>query len=215
MTDFNHSEIEEYCISHSSPQSSLLCELERKTLLRSVYPRMISGALQGRFLATVSQMVQPFTILEIGTFTGYSALCLCEGLKPGGRLITIDNNPEIETLARSFFERSDYNQQIEFIIDDAARRMEMLMPPFDLVFLDADKENYPRYLTLASRLLNKGGWLLADNVLWGGHVLDASRKNQKETKGVVVFNQMLANDPQYQVVMLPLRDGLTLARKIC
>lgn len=205
---------EQYCISHSTPQSALLAELERTTLMRSVYPHMISGELQGRFLSFISRMAQPSRILEIGTFTGFSALCLCEGMQPDGRLITVDSNPEIETLARKYFDRSRWSKQIELIIGPAPEVLPSLKEKFDLIFIDADKENYPVYLTLSEKLLNTGGLLLADNVLWGGKVLDPEEPRQKETRGVVTFNDRLASMPNMEVLMLPLRDGLTLARKI-
>jgi len=202
-----------YCLDHSGPQSILLAELERITLMRSVYPRMISGALQGRFLSFISRMVCPLRILEIGTFTGFSALCLCEGLQPGGKLVTIDCNPEIETLARQFFDKSQWSSQIELIIGSALDVLPTIDEPFDLIFMDADKENYPAYLAFSEKLLKKGGLLLADNVLWGGKVLDPGEPRQKETRGIMAFNNRLAEMPNMEVLMLPLRDGLTLARK--
>lgn len=205
---------ERYCISHSTSQSSLLADLERLTYLRSAYPHMISGALQGRILAMISQLVKPLRILEIGTFTGYSALCLCEGLQPGGSIVTIDNNPEIETIARSFFSKSLWKDQIDLKIGNAATIIPELNQRFDLIFIDADKENYPVYYSLAVKCLNPDGLLLADNVLWGGKVLQPDTHHDKETKGVLAFNQLLASDPGMEVVMIPIRDGLTLARKI-
>lgn len=206
--------LEEYCLAHTTPQSDLLRELERTTILRSAYPRMISGALQGRFLSAISQMIKPKAILEIGTFTGFSALCLCEGLASHGELVTMDNNPEIEEFAKSFFNRSPFKNQINFVLGEALDVLNTLTTRFDLIYLDADKTQYPEYFVQADRLLLPGGWLLADNVLWGGKVLDSDIPKQKETKGIVTFNQLLASHQRYQVVMLPLRDGLTLARKI-
>ncbi len=205
---------EKYCISHSSPQSRLLADLERLTYIRSAYPHMISGALQGRILAMISQLVKPLRILEIGTFTGYSALCLCEGLQPGGSIVTIDNNPEIETIARSFFSKSLWKDQIDLKIGNAVTIIPELNQRFDLIFIDADKENYPVYYNLVVSCLNTGGLLLADNVLWGGKVLQPDAHRDKETKGVLTFNQLLASDPGMEVVMIPIRDGLTMARKI-
>lgn len=203
-----------YCIDHSTPQGQLLDGLERTTYMRSVYPRMISGTLQGRFLSFISKMVNPGRILEIGTFTGFSALCLCEGLQSTGELITIDNNPEIESIARHHFNSSPWAHQIKLLIGDARSLIPQLQGDFDLVFLDADKENYPAYYHLVKQLIKPGGLLLADNVLWGGKVLDAVHNSDKETRGIVAFNQILANDPSMEVVMLPLRDGLTIARQV-
>lgn len=203
-----------YCIEHSSAQSQLLNGLERTTCMRSVYPRMISGTLQGRFLSFISKLVNPTRILEIGTFTGFSALCLCEGLQPDGELITIDNNPEIETIALHHFNNSPWAHRIKMMIGDAQTLLPRLHDRFDLIFLDADKENYPNYYPLVKRLLNRAGLLLADNVLWGGKVLDQEHNTDKETRGIVAFNQMLANDRDMEVLMLPLRDGITVARQL-
>ncbi|PKP28084.1 MAG: methyltransferase [Bacteroidetes bacterium HGW-Bacteroidetes-22] len=205
---------ETYCIAHSTAQSKLLADLERVTFLRSAYPHMISGALQGRVLAMISKLVKPLRVLEIGTFTGYSALCLCEGLQPGGSVITIDNNPEIELIAKSYFSQSLWKDQIELKIGDAVTILPTLNQGFDLIFIDADKENYPVYYALAVSLLNSGGLMLVDNVLWGGKVLQPAVHHDKETRGVLSFNQLLVNDSAMEVVMIPLRDGLTMARKV-
>lgn len=202
-----------YCLQHSDAEDALLHELGRQTHLRTLQPRMLSGHLQGMLLAMISKIMRPRCILEIGTFTGYSALCLARGLQPGGKLITVDNNPETSQLAEDFFSRSEYNDRIEFIIGNAAEEIRKLEQPFDLVFIDADKKNYALYYDLVFDKLNKGGVILADNVLWSGKILDLQKNKDADTIALDAFSKKVASDARVEKVMLPLRDGITLIRK--
>jgi predicted O-methyltransferase YrrM len=174
-------------------------------------PRMLSGHLQGRFLAMISSMIRPKTILEIGTYTGYSALCLAEGLDPAGKLITVDVNDELEDRVRGYFRESAFNDRIDYLVGDARNILPSLTGPFDLVFLDADKENYAYYFDLVIDKVPTGGYLLADNVLWSGKVLDA--QPDKLTKAIQLFNAKVRADARVQTMLLPLRDGIMLMRK--
>lgn len=202
-----------YCNRHTSPESELLQRLNRETHAKVLNPRMLSGHLQGRLLAMISKMMQPSLILEIGTYTGYSALCLSEGLQPNGHLITIDINDELEDFARSFFDQSPYAENIRQVIGDATTIIPGLQEEPDLVFIDADKENYPIYFDLVFPKLKKGGIILADNVLWSGHVLKPDDKQDHETAQLTRFNEMVCKHPDAEVVMLPVRDGLSIIRK--
>lgn len=211
--EFISEQLAAYCNQHTSPESELLERLNRETHAKVLNPRMLSGHLQGRFLAMISQLLRPSLILEIGTYTGYSALCLCEGLSPGGRLITIDINDELEEFARGFFDLSPYGNNIRQLIGDAGEIIPELHEEPDLVFIDADKENYPTYFDLVFPKLKKGGIILADNVLWSGHILKPAEKHDHETAQVHLFNQLVRKHPQAEVVMLPVRDGLSIIRK--
>ncbi len=173
--------------------------------------RMLSGHLQGSFFSMVSKMIRPKTILEIGTYTGYSALCLAEGLDSNGTLITIDYNDELEARVRGYFSASNRKAQIDYRIGDALQLIPMLPGPFDLVLIDADKENYCLYFDLVIDKVPSGGFILADNVLWSGKVLDA--KPDKDTKAVVAFNEKVRSDPRVQTMLLPLRDGILVMLK--
>lgn len=175
-------------------------------------PRMLSGHLQGRVLAMISRMIQPKRILEIGTYTGYSAICLAEGLQPGGKLITIDVNEELEDMVRKNFEKAALSAQIDFRIGNAVDIIPQLNEKFDLVFIDADKENYSRYFDLVIDNVNLNGIILADNVLWSGKVLD--EKPDKDTKAIIGFNRKVAEDERIQNVLLPIRDGIMMMRKV-
>jgi caffeoyl-CoA O-methyltransferase len=209
--EFIDASIEEYARVFSGEPSALLQALDRETHARILQPRMLSGHLQGRFLSFISKVYQPNTILEIGTFTGYSALCLAEGLAPNGRLITIDVNEELETFTRSFFDRSEYKQQIDYRIADAKEELNQLKGPFDLVFIDADKRNYALYYDLIIAKMNPGGLILVDNVLWSGKIVDA-RAQDKSTQALRDFNQKCLDDPRVDKMLLPLRDGLYMLR---
>lgn len=203
--------LSEYCEQFTEPESDLLKRLNRETHLKSTSPRMLSGHLQGRFLSLVSQMIQPSSILEIGTYTGYSALCLAEGLNESGKLITIDPNEETNLFARRFIESSAYKDKIELINGDAQKVIPQLNLTFDLVFIDADKKNYERYYDLVIDKLNPGGLIIADNVLWSGKVLD--EKKDEDTLKIHQFNQKVHADPRVENFLLPLRDGLMVLRK--
>ncbi|MCU0399196.1 MAG: class I SAM-dependent methyltransferase, partial [Cyclobacteriaceae bacterium] len=175
-------------------------------------PRMLSGHLQGRLLSMISHMIQPKSILEIGTYTGYSAICLAEGLRPGGKLITLDINDELEELVRGFFKQASLTEIIDYRIGNALHIIPTLTDSFDLVFIDADKENYCRYYDLVFKLVPLGGFILADNVLWSGKVLD--EKPDKDTKAILAFNEMIQQDSRVENVLLPVRDGIMLVRKV-
>ncbi len=205
--------IEEYARLHTEPENDLLKELVRETHAMVLQPRMLSGHLQGRFLSFIAKVYQPSLILEIGTYTGYSALCMAEGLKAGGRLITIDVNEELETFTRSFFDRSPYKEQIDYRIADAAHEIPAIEGPIDMVFIDADKRNYALYFDLVIDKMRPGGLILVDNVLWSGKIIEEAAKD-KSTQALRDFNTKVANDPRVEPFLLPIRDGLFLLRVI-
>lgn len=209
--EFIDSAIEEYSRIFSGEPSALLQELDRETHAMILQPRMLSGHLQGRFLSFFAKVCRPTTILEIGTFTGYSALCLAEGLSIDGRLITIDINEELETFTRSFFDRSEYKHQIDYRIADAKDELTKIDGPFDLVFIDADKRNYALYYDLIIDKMSPGGVILVDNVLWSGKIVDEQARD-KSTQALRDFNQKCLHDPRVDKMLLPLRDGLYMLR---
>ena len=211
--DFIDEGIEEYARLHTEPENDLLKELVRETHAMVLQPRMLSGHLQGRFLSFIAKVYQPSLILEIGTYTGYSALCMAEGLKKSGRLITIDVNEELETFTRSFFNRSAYKEQIDYRIADAAIEIPTIEGPIDLVFIDADKRNYALYFDLVIDKMRSGGLILVDNVLWSGKIIEEAAKD-KSTQALRDFNTKVANDPRVEPLLLPIRDGLFLLRVI-
>jgi len=211
MTD---EKISAYIYKYSSEEDALLYALNRETHLKTFYPNMLSGKVQGKFLEMVVRMLQPGRILEIGTFTGYSALAMARALPEDGLLYTLDNNEEIESFARRFFEQAAYGSKIRFILGNALQTIPMLNETFDLVFIDADKMHYPDYYEASLKKLRKGGFILADNVLWGGKVVEKSKYPDKETRGVMAFNELVKNDSRVEQVMLPIRDGLMLIRKL-
>jgi len=204
----------DYVVAHSQEEPQLLADLSRQTHLKVLQPRMLSGSLQGRFLSVLTKLLQPKKILEVGTFTGYATLCLAEGLPKEGRIDTLDINEELVDFQRSFFDRSKWGEQIHQHCGDAIEIIPTLEGEYDLVFLDADKKNYLNYLELLLPKIKTGGVLLSDNVLWSGKVLEETQKNDRDTTVLKEFNQKLAQHPQLETVMLPLRDGLTLSRKI-
>jgi predicted O-methyltransferase YrrM len=205
--------IEEYSRAFSDPESALLKELDRETHAMILQPRMLSGHLQGRFLSFISKIQRPRCVLEIGTYTGYSALCLAEGLAPEGKLITLDVNEELESFTRSFFDRSEYAHQIEYRIADAKQEIPTIRGPFDMVFIDADKRNYALYFDLVIDKMNRGGIIVVDNVLWSGKIVDAKAQD-KSTQALRDFNQKCLDDVRVEKVLLPLRDGLLMLRVI-
>ncbi|MFM7019248.1 MAG: O-methyltransferase [Aquirufa sp.] len=211
--EFIDEAIEEYSRLFSDAPSELLQSLDRETHARILQPRMLSGHLQGRFLSTLSKLISPQLIVEIGTYTGYSALCLAEGLRPEGQLITIDINEELETFTRSFFDRSPYAKQIDYRIADAQSELAHIKGPIDLVFIDADKRNYARYFDLIIDKMRPGGLILVDNVLWSGKIVD-EKANDKSTNALREFNQKCLDDPRVEKMLLPLRDGLYMLRVI-
>lgn len=206
--------IEDYVSEHSQRESKLLKELSKETWQKVLKPRMISGAYQGRILAMVSKLLRPKTILEIGTFTGYSALCLAEGLIDGGTLYTIDKNEELDDFAKKYFQKSAYQQQIQKLTGDAMELISTINKKFDLVFMDADKRNYSNYFKLIINKMNKGGVILSDNVLWYGKVMENINPKDKDTLAIANYNKLLATDKRVETVMLPIRDGLTISRVI-
>lgn len=211
--EFIDQKLDDYVCLHTTEEDDLLKELNRQTHLKVLQPRMLSGHFQGRFLSMISKMIQPTSILEIGTYTGYSALCLAEGLKPDGKLLTLDKNPELEDFVRNFLEKSAYSENIEFVIADAMKYIPTIKQSFDLVFIDADKGNYLNYYKLVIEMIPSGGYILADNVLWSGKVIDEKSVNDKDTKAIMEFNQFVMNDIRVENVLLPIRDGLLLMRK--
>lgn len=205
-------EIDNYARAHTSVESDLLKKIYRDTQADILMPRMVSGHLQGRFLSMISKMIQPSAILEIGTFTGYSAICLAEGLRPGGRIVTIDNNEELENRVRGYFEEAKLGDAIEYLIGDATQLIPTISTEFDLVFIDADKENYSLYYDLVFDKVRVGGFIIADNVLWSGKVVQS--KLDKDTRAVAAFNQKAKDDERVSCMLLPLRDGLMLIQKL-
>ncbi len=212
--DFINEEIQAYCDRHTSLQNSLLDKIDRETNLEVLKPRMLSGFFQGRALSMFSKMIKPNTILEIGTFTGFSALCMAEGLTKSGKLITLDINEELEDRVRAYFNQSDFSTQIEYKIGNALQLIPELNTTFDLVFIDADKINYLNYYHLVLEKVNSGGYIIADNVLWSGKVVGLQKKNDDEdTLALLDFNRQVQEDPRVENVLFPLRDGLMMIRK--
>ena len=210
--EFISPELQQYVTEHSSAVSPLLSQIDRETHLEVLQPRMLSGHFQGRVLSMLAQLLKPTAILEIGTYTGYSALCLAEGLTPDGKLITIDVNEELAPRVRSYFEASAYAQQIDYRIGNAAQLIPTLPYTFDLIFIDADKQQYPLYYEQALEKLKPGGFILIDNVLWSGKVLDTQHQD-KDSVLLRELNLKISQDVRVEKVLLPIRDGLYLIRK--
>ena len=206
--------LEEYISVHSTPENEVLESIVRDTYIHILNPHMLSGHVQGRVLSMISHMIRPNRILELGTFTGYSALCLAEGLSEDGELVTIEHNDELETTIRRNLAKSPLSSKIRLIIGDAKEYLSGEAGLFDLVFIDADKREYCAYLDLVYPLIPVGGFILADNTLWDGHIIDPAYDKDKQTLGLRAFNDRLAADERFEKVILPLRDGLTLIRKI-
>ena len=206
--------IDQYAHQFTQKESDLLAKLNRDTQIKMINPRMLSGHLQGRFLSFVSHLKQPKNILEIGTYTGYSALCLAEGLQKDGQLITIDINEEIAHFAQGFFNQSKYKEQIQLMVGDATKIIPTLPQSFDLVFIDADKENYNTYFDLIIEGVPTNGFILIDNVLWNGHILKPENEMDANTKAIHQFNQKVHNDARVENLLLPIRDGLMILRKV-
>jgi predicted O-methyltransferase YrrM len=209
--DFLPEKLQQYIEVHTSEEPDLLKKINRETHAEVLRSRMLSGQVQGRFLSMVSKMIKPKVILEIGTYTGYSAICLAEGLQPGGKLITIDINEELEKRVRNYLKESGFASQIDFRIGDARKIIPLLNETFDLAFIDADKENYSLYYDIVIDKLAVGGIILADNVLWSGKVVEP--KPDKDTKAILEFNDKIQHDPRVECVLLPLRDGVMMIRK--
>lgn len=208
-----NSEIEKYILDHSDPEGDYLYRLYRATNIHLLHGRMASGHLQGRVLKMLVRMIRPKNILEIGTFSGYSAICLAEGLEEGGMVYTFEINDEQEDFTRPWIEQSAVADKIRFIIGDAMTEAPKLGLEFDMAFVDGDKRTYMESYEMVLSLLRPGGFILADNTLWDGHVVDHAYDKDKQTHGIEAFNDFVARDPRVERVMLPLRDGLTLIYK--
>lgn len=204
--------LDEYVVQHSQSEPKLLQELSRETWQKVLNPRMLSGAFQGRVLSMISKLVQPKSILEIGTYTGYSALCLAEGLSKDGMIHTIDKNEELEELQYKYFQKSEYRNQITQYIGNALDIIPSINDKFDLVFIDADKSNYVNYFHLILQKMNSGGIILSDNVLWSGKVIEELDPKDIDTKVLLEYNRLLNEDSRLETVLLPIRDGLTISR---
>jgi predicted O-methyltransferase YrrM len=205
---------EDYAQKHSSPEPELLRELNRETHEKASSPRMLSGHLQGRLLSMLSKMIAPKKVLDIGTYTGYSALCLVEGLSENGELHTIDKNEGLEEMARRYFERAGRSEQIHHHLGDALEILRRWSTSFDLVFIDADKENYVNYFDELIDRIPVGGYILADNVLWKGKVTEDPGEHHELTKAIHAYNEKVKADDRVEQVILPVRDGLSIARKV-
>ena len=204
--------IDHYAVNHSEPEPELLAELFKETWQKALVPRMISGHFQGRFLAMISKLVKPKNILEIGTYTGYSALCLAEGMGENGILHTIDHNEELYDFQKKYFDRSDYKDQIKQYVGEGLDMIKEIDGPFDMVFIDADKSNYINYFEAVIDKMNSGGVILSDNVLWSGKVTETPNPKDADTLALIAYNKMMNEDQRLETVLLPIRDGLTISR---
>jgi predicted O-methyltransferase YrrM len=207
-------ELDDYVVNHSEDEPLLLQELTRETYQKILQPRMLSGHYQGRLLSMISKLTHPKNILEIGTYTGYSALCLAEGIQRDGELHTIDINEELLDFQRIYFDKSPYGKQIFQHLGNALEIIPTLHKTFDLIFIDADKDNYPAYFNVIIDKLNTGGIILSDNVLWSGKVIEPLQEDDFSTKALIEYNTLLKEDKRIETVILPIRDGLTISRKI-
>ena len=204
--------LDDYVVEHSQQEPQILKELSRETWQKVLNPRMLSGAYQGRLLSILSKLINPKHILEIGTYTGYSALCLAEGLQKEGTIITLDKNEELEALQNKYFEKSGYRNQIVQKVGNALEIIPTISEKFDLVFIDADKSNYSNYFHLIIDKMNPGGIILSDNVLWSGKVIEELDPKDNDTKELLAYNKLLNTDDRIETVLLPIRDGLTISR---
>jgi len=211
---FISQELEDYIEQHSENEPELLAKLNKETYQKILLPRMLSGHFQGRVLSMLSKLIRPVNILEIGTYTGYSALCLCEGMQSGGVLHTIDIKEELVDFQRKYFDLSPWGNQIVQHLGEATDIIPQLNIKFDLVFIDADKENYINYFNMIVPMMNIGGIILSDNVLWSGKVLEPLNPKDMSTKVLLEYNELLKNDPRVETVLLPIRDGLTVSRVV-
>ncbi|WP_037315290.1 O-methyltransferase [Salegentibacter sp. Hel_I_6] len=206
--------IDDYILEHSAKEPEFLAKLNRETNHKVLQPRMLSGNYQGRILSIISKLIAPKSILEIGTYTGYSALCLAEGLPKDGMLHTIDINEELHDFQQKYFQASEFKNKIRQYIGDAREIIPKIDSKLDLVFIDADKPNYPAYFELIIDKMNSGGLILSDNVLWSGKVVETLKAEDESTRALLEYNKMLAEDERLETVILPIRDGLTLSRVI-
>ncbi|MBP6089839.1 MAG: O-methyltransferase [Crocinitomicaceae bacterium] len=211
--EFIADNLDQYVCAHSENEPEILADLNRRTHVSVIQPRMLSGHYQGRVLSMLSHMIQPENVLEIGTYTGYSALCFAEGLKEKGRLTTIDVNEELEDFVAAYIEKAGMGDRITQLIGDAIDIIPTLDEQFDIVFIDADKKNYCNYYDLVFDKVKSGGYIIADNVLWSGKVLEDYNSLDRETKIIMDYNQKVHEDDRVQEVLFPIRDGLMIARK--
>ena len=211
--EFLEKGIEDYSLAHSQAESEILKKVNRETHAKVMQPRMLSGHMQGNFLAMLSHMIRPVQVLEIGTYTGYSAICLAQGLQKGGKLHTIDVNEELEKRVRGYFKEAGLEDNISYYVGDATKIIPSINEKFDLVFIDADKKNYSAYYDLVFDKVNSGGFIVADNVLWSGKILDLEKNKDADTLLIDAYNKKVHNDPRVEHMLLPLRDGLMIARK--
>lgn len=211
--EFITKDLSGYCENNTSAETDILAQLNRETYLKVVSPRMLSGHLQGRFLSFISKLIQPKLIIEIGTYTGYSALCLAEGLQPEGKLISIDVNEETSAFAKAFIQKTEYASKIKLVLADAKEYITTINESIDLVFIDADKKNYLNYYHLVFDKIASGGLIIADNVLWSGKITMAQNEMDKETLALHQFNEFVQNDLRVENMLLPIRDGLMVIRK--
>jgi len=207
-TDFD-----EYLLSHTSETNSILNELFRETNLKILMPRMLAGPLQGKFLEMISCMIKPMSILEIGTYTGYSAICLSAGLTDGGMIHTIEKNPELKAIAEKYFEKAGLTKKVKYYLGNAINIIPDINEQFDLVFMDADKKNYLNYYKQIFDKVKTGGFIIVDNALWDKKVLTKPDPRDKETLGIIEFNDFIQKDDRVENMLLPLRDGLMIVRK--
>ena len=212
--DFISEKLTEYISENSNTEPEILAKLNEETYQKVLQPRMLSGHIQGRFLSMISKMKSPSCILEIGTYTGYGTLCLAEGLLDGGKIFTIDRNEELLKIQNKYFEKSGKRDRIIQLTGNAKEIIENLDESYDIVFIDADKENYIEYFNLVSERLNNNGIIISDNVLWSGKVLNTPSKNDEETNILIEFNKTLNEDERFETIILPLRDGLSISRLI-
>ena len=213
MINFIDDNILNYSISKSEKESKLLKDLYRETYLKVLNPRMISGHYQGRILSLISKIVSPKKILEIGTYTGYSAICLCEGMDKDGVLHTIDNNKELVKIQNKYFKKANLKDKIVQHSGDAKNIIPSIDEEFDIVFIDADKESYPEYYDLIINKVRSGGIIIADNILWSGKILEKVEKDDQATKSIIEFNNKISEDDRVKNIILPIRDGLNIIRK--
>lgn len=211
--EFIDQALDDYCVAHTTAESALLAKLNRDTHVNILQPRMLSGHFQGRLLSLLSKMIRPERILEIGTYTGYSALCMAEGLTETGKIITLDINAQLEDFVRSYISESEYGSKVDYRICNAMEEIPQLNEQFDLVFIDADKMNYINYYNLVFDKVKPGGYIFSDNVLWSGKVVQTEGKIDKDTQLLKEFNELIQNDPRAENILLPIRDGIMIARK--
>ena len=214
MKNFIDSKIFNYSLSKSSKEPKILNDLNRETHLKILNPRMLSGHYQGRILSLVSKIIKPKTVLEIGTYTGYSTICLSEGLDKNGSIHTIDHNEELLVIQNKYFKKAGISEKVKQYTGDARKIVRKLNLDFDLVFIDADKENYPLYYDSIIKKVKPGGIIIADNILWSGKILEKVEEEDYATKSIIEFNDKVNNDDRVETIILPIRDGLSLIRKI-